>query len=275
MSLPNLPADRHVLKDGADLSYYVMGPEDGRPLVLCHGLAASGLQFVEDAAFFAAQGFYVVVPDLRGHGRSTCGPQEADLFSAAHLADDVLTILDAENIVQTDWVGNSLGGILALEIMGQAPERLRKFASFGTAYSLEVPGFVASIASGSVRLLGTKLIGQMIAPMTCKAPEAQAIIYAMLQDVDLYAAEAAGRDVSTYDLIANAQSFMRPILMLRTDQDHNVNNALAPTLLSMSDQQNFTLIDIAGAGHCANLDQPDQIRDLLSQFFEADDCDAQ
>lgn len=267
MSLPKLPPDKHIHKDDADLSYFVMGPTDGRPLVLCHGLAASGLQFVEDAAFFAAQGFYVIVPDLRGHGRSSCGVQNEDYFSIAHMADDLIAILDAENLSQVHWVGNSLGGILALEILGRKPQRLASFMSFGTAFSLHVPGVITTLASGSVRLLGKKLVGHMIAPMTCKDPEAQEVIFAMLQDVDLFAAEAAARHVSQYDLLANAQAFDGPILLLRPELDHNVNHALGLTVAAMQGHENFTLIDVAEAGHCANLDQPEQIRQLLLAFL--------
>lgn len=56
--------------DGVTIVYDDLGPRDGVPVVLCHGLAAAGEQMAADAAFFAERGYRVLVPDLRGHGRS-------------------------------------------------------------------------------------------------------------------------------------------------------------------------------------------------------------
>jgi 3-oxoadipate enol-lactonase len=172
ITLPKMPPARHVRRDGYKLAYVVVGPDGGKPLVLCHGLAATGLQFIEDAAFFADKGFRVIVPDLRGHGRSERGPKKRALFSIAHLADDLLAILDKEKVTQADWVGNSLGGILGLEILGRAPRRIDHFAAFGTSYSLNVPGFVVPLGVALTRLSGKTLLSRFLAPMTCSDPHA-------------------------------------------------------------------------------------------------------
>jgi 3-oxoadipate enol-lactonase len=53
---------RFTTSDGVGIAYGDSGPVDGVPVVLCHGLAASGLQFAGDAQYFAALGYRVLVP---------------------------------------------------------------------------------------------------------------------------------------------------------------------------------------------------------------------
>lgn len=266
--MPDWPAPKFVQRPGDySTAWFATGPEDGVPLVLCHGLAASGLQFVADAAFFAGRGYRVIVPDLRGHGRSTCAVERADAdFSIAAMADDLLAVLDAEHLDAVHWVGNSLGGILALEIMGRQPERLRSFTSFGTCYALNLPTALVAFGAAGYRVLGTKVTALVGAPMTCRAPEAQAVIRQMLADVDVDAAIRAGRAVHKYDLIVNALTFQKPMLMIRGELDRAVTSGLGPTLDAMADRSNFRLVELADAGHCANLDQPDAVRRLIEAF---------
>jgi pimeloyl-ACP methyl ester carboxylesterase len=57
-------------RDAAELAWREMGA--GRPLVLLHGLLGSGAQLGGSgpARALAAQGYRVILPDLRGHGGS-------------------------------------------------------------------------------------------------------------------------------------------------------------------------------------------------------------
>lgn len=267
--MPEWPPPKFVDRPGGYRSaWFSAGPKEGVPLVLCHGLAASGLQFVQDAAFFAANGFRVIVPDLRGHGRSTCPDKRSDEdFAIPVLAEDLLAILDAEGLGAVHWVGNSLGGILALEILGRAPERLNSLVTFGTAYSLELPTGLVALGAQGYRLLGTKITAMVGAPMTCRDPGAQAIVRQVLEQVDVDAAIRTGGAVHRYDLRQNAVDFGRPILMIRGDRDRAINSALGPTLEVMANRPNFQLADLPDAGHCANLDRPDAVRQLVMNFI--------
>ena len=75
-----------------------------RRALLVHGLASNGLSWWRFAPLLAAEGFVVVAPDLRGHGRSP----RADRYTFADHAADLARL-------GTDWdvaVGHSLGGAI-------------------------------------------------------------------------------------------------------------------------------------------------------------------
>jgi pimeloyl-ACP methyl ester carboxylesterase len=92
----------------------------GEPLVLLHGGMGIGDDwghvFPHDPS-----GHRVVVPDLRGHGRST-SPDEA--FSIRRCAADVLALLDHLGIQRAKAVGLSLGAKTLLHVATAQPARL-------------------------------------------------------------------------------------------------------------------------------------------------------
>jgi pimeloyl-ACP methyl ester carboxylesterase len=92
----------------------------GEPLVLLHG----GMGIGDDWRYVFPRdpsGYRVVVPDLRGHGRST-SPDEA--FSIRRCADDVLALLDNLGIERAKAIGLSLGAKTLLHVATAQPARL-------------------------------------------------------------------------------------------------------------------------------------------------------
>ncbi len=244
-------------------------PEEQKTIVLCHGLAANGLQFVADAHFFAAQGFRVIVPDLRGHGRSKTPDKKLrrdEDFTIEQMAADLVEVLDAERVEKAHWVGNSLGGILALSLMGSHPERLSGFVCFGTSFSMDLPLFSIKLMQFASRLVRREHLAQIGARTTSFAPEAQAIIYAMLKQADRDCVVRVARQARKYDFIENALGFERPMLVLLGERDRAIHRALAPTLAAMNERSYFFTKEVANAGHCVNLDQPEIFREAILDF---------
>ena len=265
---PNMPAPRFVARGSFRIAYSVFGAPTHPPLVICHGLAAEGAQFGEDAAFFAEQGFFVIVPDLRGHGRSVSPETRDDSdFTIAELAGDLVAMLDAERIVATHWVGNSLGGILAYRIIADTPERLLSLVTFGTAQTLNVPRWLPFLSELAQRVAGKTLSAKVTAQMTSPHPPVRRLIETILARIDRDAVMRVTRNLVCYDLRSAARCYRGPMLMLRGDKDRAVNAALGPTLANMEGAANFRIVDIAGAGHCANLDQPETVRAEILKFL--------
>src|SRR5262249_31301919 len=88
-----------------DIEMYYEDRGEGEPLVLLHGGGGAGqnwgLIFKEPPP-----GYKLIVPDLRGHGRST-NPQP--VFKIKQVAADVLALLDLIGIQQFKAIGMSLG----------------------------------------------------------------------------------------------------------------------------------------------------------------------
>jgi pimeloyl-ACP methyl ester carboxylesterase len=114
MSSPG--AGRLAGRDGRELAYRETG--DGRALVLLHGFAATGRQWLDHgpAAALAAAGYRVILPDLRGHGDSS-RPHDPACYPPDVLADDGLALIDGLGLDDYDLGGYSLGGRVVLRML--------------------------------------------------------------------------------------------------------------------------------------------------------------
>jgi 3-oxoadipate enol-lactonase len=255
--------------DGTTLSFGLAGPEDGVPVLLCHGLGAGGAQFAADADWFAARGYRVLVPDLRGHGGSGMPPVIAhEAFAPEMLRADLYDMLDHAGMVEVHWVGNSLGGILGLGAAAERPERLASLALFGTALALNLPAagwpFIALDY-----FPGRPLTAGLTAHNTTRNAAARPVIAAMLRRYQARAAAHIVDHIHYYDLQAAATGWRKPGLVLPGGRDHAVNRALLRQLDQLKSLPNWTIVDLPEGGHCANLDATEAWRAALVNFWSA------
>ena len=110
---------------GARLYYEIHGA--GEPLLLLHGFNGSGQAFQDFLADYAA-GYQVILPDLRGHGRST-NPSGA--FTHRQAAKDVLALLDHLGLRRVRGIGTSTGGMTLVHMATQQPERIEAMILVG------------------------------------------------------------------------------------------------------------------------------------------------
>jgi pimeloyl-ACP methyl ester carboxylesterase len=104
--------------DGIGIEYEVTG--QGRPVVLLHGFPDSGRLWRHQVPALAGAGFQVVVPDLRGYGRSD-KPEAVAAYSRTVLAGDVMAVLADLGIDRAHVVGHDWGAALAWGLASLAP----------------------------------------------------------------------------------------------------------------------------------------------------------
>lgn len=114
-----------VSVNGIDLYYETSG--HGEPLVLLHGFNAAGVTWARLVPEFT-KSYQVIVPDLRGHGRST---NPARQFTHRQSALDVFALLDAIGIRQFKAMGISTGGMTLIHMATQQPSRVEAMVLIG------------------------------------------------------------------------------------------------------------------------------------------------
>ena len=122
--------------EGQALHYEVHGV--GRPVILLHGICVS---FAGNYGAWGwierlnAKGFQVIGLDFRGHGGSS-KPHDAAAYGTAHLAGDVLALMDHLGIAKASLVGYSLGSAIALHLLHSHPQRFGASALIATGDGL-------------------------------------------------------------------------------------------------------------------------------------------
>lgn len=106
-----------------------MGPDEGVPVVLVHGLAGASLTEWYQVAPKLAVNRRVIMIDHRGHGLSAPGDER---FEVTDDADDIAGVLDYLGVGKVDVVGYSMGGAIAQSLARRHPGRVRKLVLIAT-----------------------------------------------------------------------------------------------------------------------------------------------
>jgi pimeloyl-ACP methyl ester carboxylesterase len=115
----------------ADLDLHYRDSGNGTPLLLLHGFTGSGDDWQHvftpvrrsplGEGGSPLDGYRVVAPDLRGHGRSS---NPSPVFKFADVARDIFALLDRLGIDRVNAIGMSAGANTLLHMATQQPSRV-------------------------------------------------------------------------------------------------------------------------------------------------------
>jgi pimeloyl-ACP methyl ester carboxylesterase len=108
-----------MASDEVQLAYHELG--EGRPVILLHGLFSDAeMNWIRfgHAARIAAEGFRVIMPDLRAHGASG-KPQGQEHYPPGILARDLRELVAFLCLGEFDLGGFSLGARTTVEAVGE------------------------------------------------------------------------------------------------------------------------------------------------------------
>jgi 2-succinyl-6-hydroxy-2,4-cyclohexadiene-1-carboxylate synthase len=259
--------------DGGDLYYQVKG--QGPAITLLHGFTQRGESWRE-AALQLGAAWTVIVPDLRGHGRTTV-PSEGD-HSQPAAAADLRRLWDHLEVSCSHLVGYSMGGRLALHVAATSAHDIRSLVVVSGHAGLSEPergrrreadSVLAEhiLAVGieqfarewgeqqlfsGVRRRGREYTERLVAMRRANRPESLA---ASLRDM------GAGAMASLWEEL---RSFDRPALILAGGEDlryRAFGEQLAETL------PNARLELIEGAGHALPQERPKEVGIAIARFL--------
>jgi pimeloyl-ACP methyl ester carboxylesterase len=118
--------------NGIDIYFESVG--EGNPLLLLHGGTQTGQMFDPFVEQLSAH-YRLIIPDLRGHGRSTNPSGE---WSTRQFARDIFALLDHLGVERVKGIGASAGGMTLLHMATQQPARVEAMIVIGVGTYLPV-----------------------------------------------------------------------------------------------------------------------------------------
>ncbi len=110
------------LSDSFRIHYETWGEAEAPAVVLLHGFTSSNRMWGGQVEALASD-YFVVAPDMRGHGQTT-SPESLDEYGIERYAEDLGALLDHLQITACALVGCSFGGMVALQFATTWPERV-------------------------------------------------------------------------------------------------------------------------------------------------------
>jgi pimeloyl-ACP methyl ester carboxylesterase len=146
-----------ILPDGRQLDLFVVGPDDGMPLLFHHGTPSSGLPAAGFVDAVTARGLRYVAWSRPGYGDSTRQPGR----SIADVARDAAAVLESMGAERAYTLGWSGGGPHAMATAALLPERIVGAATIGgvAPYPAEGIDWFEGMGPENVEEFGASLEG--------------------------------------------------------------------------------------------------------------------
>ncbi len=265
----------HLLVNGITLNVEVGGA--GRPLLLLHGFTGSAAVWPALAARFAPHRCTVAV-DLIGHGQSDT-PADAERYRMEQCVADLLALLDTLEIAQTDVLGYSMGGRVALQMAATAPARVSTLILESSSPGLADP------AERQARIAADEALADSI------ERDGLAAFVDRWEQLPLFASQAAlPADIRarqhTQRLQNNPQGLANSLRGMGTGRQSSLWDRLPqlrmPALLIVGalDQKycaiaeqmaqalpNVRTVVVPNAGHAVHLEQPERFAMIVMEFL--------
>jgi pimeloyl-ACP methyl ester carboxylesterase len=130
--LPDLPGVEHHFvptPSGVRIHVAEAGSPDGATVMLVHGFPQNWWEWRHQIGPLAADGYRVIVPDLRGAGWSDA-PRTR--YPKSDMADDLLAVLDGLGVARVHVAAHDWGGPPSFMLMLAHSERVSGFLGFNT-----------------------------------------------------------------------------------------------------------------------------------------------
>lgn len=274
-----LPKDKFASVGQINTRYWDEG-ESQVPIILIHGLGGF-IEFWIDNIEALAKKHRVIAIDLVGFGRSEKPPVA---YSIPYLSEFIRDFMATLRIERAVFVGNSMGGAIALQIaltFSEMVDRLVLVASAGlgkeasiTLRIISLP-LIGEVLSRPSYFMATQMLKSIFLDPVFITEERIDLIYEIYSQPGAQEAFLAV-DRSMFNLWGAKKEFINPIL-------DNLHKIIMPTLIIWGDQDivlpinhahiaverlpNTEIYVFGACGHCPQIERADEFNDLVLNFF--------
>lgn len=255
--------DRTITVNGLSVHVREDGSAHAPALLLLHSLGTSGKVWGPVVAALAAS-FYVIRPDMRGHGGTAATPGP---YTIAQLAEDAVGVLDALGVQRAAIVGLSIGGLIAQQLCYAAPERAASLTLMDTALKIP-PATLWHERAALVRAKGMQAVVEPVVArwVTAEAPaHAAETLRALLLATAPEGYAGSAEAIAAADLTEQSAHLALPTLVLVGEADQATPIASAEALRDTIPGAQLELI--AGAAHIPTAEQPAAVAGALLRFL--------
>lgn len=252
-------------------------PSAGPLLLLGNSIGTSGTALWSASAAFLGERFHVVAWDLPGHGRNT--DPVSDGFSMAELAAGVMAFADR---VLTDrgepggrlyYAGDSLGGVVGLQALLDAPDRILAAVLLCTGAKIgDAAGWwerAARVRASGTTVLVNQSVERWFAPgFLEREPQVASQLLDSLRAADAEAYALACEALADFDVRTRLREIAVPVLAVAGAEDFATP---ADLLAEIADGvQRGTLQVLDGVAHLAPAEVPQEVAKLIMKHFDAE-----
>lgn len=252
--------------NGIKMAYDIAG--QGTPVLWIHGYPLSRATWRRQVSELSSVGRHIA-PDLRGYGESDAPD---GVYTMELLADDMCALLDAVNVKRAVVAGLSMGGYVALAFALKYPDRIAGLILSNTRAGADSPEAAKARNDNADRALreGVKpvvepMLGKLFSARTVEQkPSLVDELRAILLSASPNGVAGALRGMAVRpDVTPRLASITAPALIVTSSDDAVIPPAESQKMAAAI--KGATLVEIPGAGHLPNMEQPTAFNKAVSE----------
>jgi 3-oxoadipate enol-lactonase len=258
-----------ISANGISFNYRIDGAE-GRPWLIFSNSLATDLHMWDEQVQDLQGAFRILRYDQRGHGQTEA---PAGRYTFDTLIADVVALMDALGIARAHWCGLSMGGATGMGLAQRHADRFDRFIICDTpgqstpATAAQWEERIVSVQKGGMAAQLEATITRWFPPETVKAnPPHLDRLRRMILNTPANGFIGCAAALANHDFRPGMRHVTRPVLYICGEKDgHN-----AAIMRKM--QEEFPAagyVELPGAGHISNLDQPALFNRALRDFLGA------
>lgn len=246
--------------------YYISGTEHKEWVLFLHAAFVNHNMFRTQIEYFRNQ-YNVLTLDVIGHGNST-DTRKGD--SIDKMSAWISEILKRENINKVHIVGISLGAVLAQDFVNQFPKAVQSLACFG---GYDINNFDAKLQKGNnavqtlmmlKAVFSTKWFAKSNKKISAYTEQAQNDFF----DMNIEFSKKSFRYLASLNTMVNVrQATPRKYPLLIGCGRHDIPMELSAVEMWKKNEPGCKVVIFEGAGHCVNMDVPQQFNQILEKFW--------
>jgi 3-oxoadipate enol-lactonase len=254
--------------NGISINYQIDGREDAPWLIFSNSLLTN-LTMWDDQVAALKDSFRILRYDQRGHGGTqvTEGKYTFDLLAA-----DVIGLMDGLGIKRAHFVGISMGGMTALLLAEKYRDRFDNIIPCDCGPASTPAGAqqwqerVELAKDKGMAGLADVTIPRWFPPefVATKAPVLDKV-RSMIEATPLQGFAGCAAALSDYDLRPGLPAIANPTLLIVGTKDATVGGIKAINQAVPGSK----VIELEGAGHLSNLEQPQKFSQSIRDFIKA------
>jgi 3-oxoadipate enol-lactonase / 4-carboxymuconolactone decarboxylase len=252
-------------------------PSAGPLLLLGNSIGTSGTALWSATAGFLGERFHVVGWDLPGHGRNT--DPVSDGFSMAELAAGVMAFADrvltdrGEPAGRLYYAGDSLGGVVGLQALLDAPDRIVAAVLLCTGAKIgDAAGWwerAARVrASGTTVLVNQSVERWFASGFLEREPQVASQLLDSLRAADAEAYALACEALADFDVRSRLGEIAVPVLAVAGAEDFATPADMLAEIAHGVQRGALQVLD--GVAHLAPAEAPQEVAKLIMKHFDAE-----
>ena len=261
----------HISANGISINYDIAGKE-GAPWLMFSNSLATDLTMWDSQAQDLSDKFRVLRYDQRGHGKTEA---PAGRYTFDLLIADALALMDALKIQKVNFCGLSMGGATALGLAQRHSDRIARaiVCDSGCASTPQSAQQweerIAVAQKGGMEPLVESTATRWFPPdVIAKNPPYLDKARAMIRNTPVNGFIGCAAALADHDFRSSVASTKPPVLFLAGEKDAG---GAVPTAMKAlhQDLKGSRYVELSGAGHISNLDDPAGFTRAVRDFLRA------